>query len=1347
MSRWLFRRGKPHGPHPRRPKRARRWLRRAMWILLAKVVLILCGVVIFLWSGAADPILRRAIIHRLETATGARVEIKQFSMRWWGLRASLGGFVLHGSEPAGSEPLFAAEEVDVDVRMDSVWGKKVSLGEVALRSPRVHLLTGKDGSLNFPSPSRKGAPSAPLGSRLMDLRIQKLEITGGWILYNATRSPLSLQGDGMSLQMSGGSAEQPLYVGELNWRNLVFSLKRSQPMSAALSIKFSLAPDVFRIEQAVVRVAHSQLDATAELRNFVQPSVNFRYRGWMHLDDLRPLLGKTKPPSGSVDFRGEGSFAGGKLRLDGNYSAQAVSLPYPEFRASGIYNRATYHADERSLVIPDFHVELYGGAVTAKVSLQFAGLLFRADSQVRGVALASTLRALDRPAFPVDSLHWDALISADTVETWSGGFQHFEITGKTSWAPPAQLSSGRIPSTGAFALHYGHDQRLLRISSGLITLPTGRVTSSGLLGRDDTSLDLTFETADLSTWNDFILAIRDLSPKERRLTPVMAGSGRWDGRILGPIAKPAFVGHLRAELLHYGPLDADLVDADITYSPAEFSLTRGRLQRGSIDTEVEANLQLSLWTFLPGSRWQADINLVQSSAEDLQRLFGLSYPLRGALTGQFHGRGTRSSPAVTGLFDLAGGEASGLPFNRLRGRMNWTPEQLEIADAELRVLPRDKSGPQGAGLVTGSAAYRFADDNLSLDLVGAGFPLESFNRIQLPRLPIGGRMNFRLNSHGPVGKPIGEGSFRIVDLRVGEDIIGSFEGKLSSDGNEARLDLSSFMATGSLTGHLHIALSGEYPMSGALSVTGLDLDPFLVTALHLPPVTGHGIVDGDLGIAAPLAHPQKFAVDASLSRLVLHYANVQLENSGPVRFLYSNDELQISRATLRGAETNLDIAGLVQFSAARNVNLRLDGAWNLSLLAGFFPDLEAQGPAQIHATVEGTLDRPRVNGRMRIEKASARVADFPTGISALEGDLLFDSTRLSFDNVTAMAGGGPLVLAGSVNYAERPLRYEISVRTPKVRVRYPVGMSWLAGVALRLTGTPQAALLSGRITINRLSLTEGLEIAGALTSAEGISGPLTSSPFLRNLQFDLEAVSAPGTLVEWPGAEIEADASLRVRGTWEHPILLGHIHFLSGDLTFAGNRYRVTRGDLNFANPFRIDPVLNVEATTSIQQYEVTLNFSGPASKLSLAYRSDPPLPANDIVTLLAMGKTGEETQARSGGANQGGAAGASALLSEAISTQLGGRLEKLFGITRLRVDPGLGGLSGSSGSQNGAARVTVEQRVARNLTITYITNVTSTQQQIIQVEYNVNRNLSIVALRDQNGTFGLDFKIKKRFD
>jgi translocation and assembly module TamB len=362
--------------------------------------------------------------------------------------------------------------------------------------------------------------------------------------------------------------------------------------------------------------------------------------------------------------------------------------------------------------------------------------------------------------------------------------------------------------------------------------------------------------------------------------------------------------------------------------------------------------------------------------------------------------------------------------------------------------------------------------------------------------------------------------------------------------------------------------------------------------------------------------------------------------------------------------------------------------------------------------------------------------------------LIFDATRAFFQGVTAEVGGGKLDLSGSVSYADLPLRYDVSVRTDRVRVRYPVGMSWLVGGNLRLTGTPDAGLLSGKVVVERVNLNAGVESAAVLFSGSGnISGPSSSSPFLRNLQFDISGVSGPDARMEWPGAELQADADVRIRGTWEHPILLGHIHILSGDLFFAGNRYRVSRGDINFADPFRLDPVLNVEATTTIQQYEVTLNFNGPTSKLALSYRSDPPLPSNDIITLLALGQTSSEATARTAGGSQGSSGGATALLSEAISSQLGGRLERLFGITRFRVDPGLTTIGSSATDQNPAARVTVEQQVSRNLTITYVSNVGSTAQQVIQVEYNVNRNVSVVALRDYNGTFGIDVVIKKRFD
>jgi translocation and assembly module TamB len=281
------------------------------------------------------------------------------------------------------------------------------------------------------------------------------------------------------------------------------------------------------------------------------------------------------------------------------------------------------------------------------------------------------------------------------------------------------------------------------------------------------------------------------------------------------------------------------------------------------------------------------------------------------------------------------------------------------------------------------------------------------------------------------------------------------------------------------------------------------------------------------------------------------------------------------------------------------------------------------------------------------------------------------------------------------------------------------------------------------VQVQRLLFAEGVDLASFFAASSEIeTGPTTASRFLQNLAFDVEGQTAVGARIEWSGAQVEMDGNVRLRGTWGRPVLLGHIHLLGGQMPFRGNTYQLTRGEINFSNPFRLDPVLNVEATSTISQYQVTIDFSGPASRLTMNYRSDPPLPDSDIIALLALGSPGESSALRSQSASQN--YGATALLSEAISSGLGGRIERLFGVSQFRVDPFVAGTATES---NAAARITIAQQVKNKLTITYSTNAaTSNQYQLIQVEYAVKRDLSVVFLRDINGTNGLDIKWVKHF-
>jgi translocation and assembly module TamB len=68
------------------------------------------------------------------------------------------------------------------------------------------------------------------------------------------------------------------------------------------------------------------------------------------------------------------------------------------------------------------------------------------------------------------------------------------------------------------------------------------------------------------------------------------------------------------------------------------------------------------------------------------------------------------------------------------------------------------------------------------------------------------------------------------------------------------------------------------------------------------------------------------------------------------------------------------------------------------------------------------------------------------------------------------------------------------------------------------------------------------------------------------------------------------------------------------------------------------------------------------------------------------------------------------------------------------------------SGTGNATARITVEQQISKNATLTYATNVNSTAEQLIQGEVDLTQNLSVIAVRDESGVFSLVFKLRRLY-
>ena len=1320
----------------------KRWLWRITKGTAVVLVGVVAAVIVIYETGLADQWIRNAIISGGEQASGARITIGNVRFHLWTLRFEIDDLTVRGLEAATQPPLFHTDHIDLGVHILSFFGRQIALDDLTVLRPEVAIRIDRQGLSNIPSPKRP-ASNRPWRTTLFNLRIGHLEIHDGMFAYNDARTPLSVDGHDFNFRLhyDAPASGPDSYVGNLQWQQVRIAAKRDTPFPIDLAVKFTLHRDSFDLNELALRLLDSTFHLQATLASFAEPNWDLKYRGSLSLADVRHIMKAPTTPDGDCGFSGQAHYRGNQFNADGTagrwtaagyYSSRNVALPYRFYHEKAIETSGDYTIANKRLLVPNLSVHALGGTIEGQVEMVFPGLVFTTKTHARDISLDQLFAALDNDELPVRSLHWDGTTDVVSTNTWNKNFKNFRTVGEMRWTAPDTLRPGMIPAMARVDFDYNTTEQIVSITRSDISTPSMQLHMDGTLGEKDSALEVKFSADNLLEWDDFIAAIRGPEAGTHRV----GGKATWRGRVIGPLIEASFVGHVLATNPQYDHLTWDELDGDMDYSPDGFTLKNAVLRRGNASSTLTLALNFAgNWNFTPSSKWQLDAHFDRATGDDLQAVLEASYPISVEVSGDLHGAGTRAAPIVDANFIAQNVVVSGWQADRLSGDFHWEHDLIKLSNGELS---------ESYGTARGDFSYRPNEQQVEFSLTGHEVALDRIRAVQTASVPIAGRLDFDLSGGGSLLAPVAQGDLKVTNLVLRGEPEGDFAGRVVSDGQSAHLTLGSDPASERLQGDMTIGFGGDRPVSGHLSVRDFNLDPFIAAGLHTSQLTGHGSADATFTISGALRQPDSVEIDADIARISFNYQLVQLTNDQNIRIVYRRNEIRIEQARLHGPDTDVQISGSARFDRDRRLDFALSGGVNLRLVAGFVPDLHANGRADANVAVQGTMASPRVIGRVTVRDASATYGDFPLGLSHVSGDLVFDKSRLLFDGVTAQAGGGQLTLSGNVSYAEMPIRYQVTAATSTVRIRYPTGMSWLAGGTLELSGTPDAALVSGRVEVQRVLFAQGVDVASffASTSDATPSAPSTS-PFLQNLAFDIEGQTTPGARIEWTGAHVEMDGNVRLRGTWDRPVLLGDIHLLGGEMPFRGNTFELTRGDINFANPFRLDPVLNVEATSTINQYQVTIDFSGPSSHLALNYRSDPPLPDSDIVALLALGSPGEESGLRS---QAGGTQnyGATALLSEAISSGIGGRIEHLFGISSFRVDPFVAETATES---NAAARVTIQEQVTHDLAITYSTNAATTNQyQLIQVEYTIKPGLSVEFLRDINGTYGGDIKWVKHF-
>ncbi|MGH9439333.1 MAG: translocation/assembly module TamB domain-containing protein, partial [Terriglobia bacterium] len=219
---------------------------------------------------------------------------------------------------------------------------------------------------------------------------------------------------------------------------------------------------------------------------------------------------------------------------------------------------------------------------------------------------------------------------------------------------------------------------------------------------------------------------------------------------------------------------------------------------------------------------------------------------------------------------------------------------------------------------------------------------------------------------------------------------------------------------------------------------------------------------------------------------------------------------------------------------------------------------------------------------------------------------------------------------------------------------------------------------------------------------------------------------------------IQGATNLNIRGTAAEPVVLGRATLAAGEVDFLNHRYQIQRGSIAFVNPVRTEPIINLRVTTTIDQYDLRVNLEGPVDHLRTSYTSDPPLPPVDVINLLVRGQTTEQAAAQP---STPGMIGAESILARGLAGQVSSQISRFTGISALTIDPTIGG-----NNQNPGARLAIQKHVTKNLFFTISTDVTTTQDAIIQVQYQISRRLSVSVVRDQYGAYAVDVKMHHTF-
>ena len=1279
----------------------------------------------------------------------------------------------------------------------------IILREAEIQRPDFHLIVYSDGSTNQPHPRRRKS-TKPAMDALFDAQIGQLAVEQGTLHIADQVVPLDLQARDADIQLSwvpdSGAAMGPSstltakanpaggYRIQAGLGELAFAQGKLHPVTSRIDASLLLFHDSVQLDNLRLAALDHTLTLRGKLTNFAHPVWQAQANGQVDLRILAPYTGFVFTRSGIVNLNTSATGKGSEFEAKGDLTSNAVHYQDPVVDAQTAAFSARFRADAKQLLVSDVRTQLpEGGEVdgefqfdnwldstptpAAQLALRRAHKSWPVPTgtvraKLNGVSLDTILILLAAPDYR--HLGLDAIVSGPATAKWTSFANDLEIGGQFALAPSSTVIAGEVPVQGSVDGTFHADSGSVKVRTMDVTLPHSSVQGKGSLGvypiTRASEMDLDFQSTDLSEF-DGVLRTLDFRQGNRvgtsALPVALKGQAVFHGQLNSSWLTPRVEGHLTATnigievpaatgsgaadsdaALHF--VDWDAVDIDGLYTPASIVVRHGVLRRGSASLTIQGHLDADDPSYKIGdtedefdahSMLSLKANAQQFPIGELLPLTGLTAPVAGKLSAQADIQGPLDDLTGSGSVDVDKATAYGELIDHVHVTGSVGNQQVKIAS-----LTALQNPGQNSGRVTASGSYDLRHHTFQLDSRGSAIDLGSIQKLKQAGVAITGKLGFTTAGEGSIDDPHLQTHATFSSMNVAGEVVSDLLVTATTRQHAVSYDLSSHQPTGDFSAHGETSFDADHTTQASLQFAKFDIGA-LLKLLHVTGITGKSDLEGTAKISGPLTHPEQIRGEASLNELAVAVESVHLASKGPVHATLIDGVARLDPLEITGEDTDLKLRGSLNVTGKQQLDLQANGSVNMRLAETLDPDLIASGATRFQMEAHGPLTDPILQGKVEFQNASLALQDFPNGLSQIKGTLEFIQNRLEVRSLTAMSGGGQLSVAGYLGF-QHGLYADLSATGKAIRIRYPQGVSSLADANLRLQGPQNNLTLSGNVQVTRFAINSDLDIAAFASQTGGVQAIVSPDAPSNHLHLDVHLTSAPQLNFQNAYAKLAGDVDLHLRGTLASPSLLGRISLTEGSTSIGGTKYELQRGDINFNNPVRIQPNIDVDATARVEDYDITLGLHGSSDKPRLTYRSEPPLPEADIIALLALGRTQDEQSAYSQQQQQAGDNPMTdALLGGALNATVSNRVQRLFGTGAIKVDPNFIGSLGNS-----TARVTVVEQIGNNLTFTYASNVNTTTQQLIQAEIAINRHVSLLVTQDESGIFSAVIKARRRF-